>query len=474
MVWLFSRETTDLETGPVIRLFKIYYPIRTLILVVGEIVIVVVSFLLGTMLRYREDSYLVLNFEYGYYKIIAVTALVVLLAHWFDLYNPASFDDKGELYFRLLLIPGLLSLGLAVAAVAFHGFMLGNSSFLLGLTILTLALLAWRSAYSWLARQPYLRERVYILGTGERAQRLIDGLQARSELGVDVVGWTGEIDGVLTRDRVASHLRQVSEDQSVHRVIVAMQDRRDAMPMGELLQLRLQGAVHIEEATSWLEKISGKIEVEQLYPSWIIFAKGFRFSESFRLVRRLVNLTAGLIGLVLAAPLLPFIVIAIMTDSPGPALYRQKRVGRGGKTFYCYKFRTMRQDAEADIGPTWADDDDPRITRIGRFLRLTRLDEIPQLWCVLKGDMAFVGPRPERPEFVEWLTREIPYYGVRHLVRPGITGWAQIQYKYGNTVQDAKEKLQYDLFYIKNASIGLDVFIMFQTIKIVLLHRGAR
>jgi len=192
------------------------------------------------------------------------------------------------------------------------------------------------------------------------------------------------------------------------------------------------------------------------------------------MARRLLNFMVGLISLLLTAPLIPFIVLAIKLDSGGPALYRQKRVGRGGKIFYCYKFRSMRRDAEADIGPTWADDDDPRITRVGRLLRVSRLDEIPQLWCVLKGDMAFVGPRPERPEFVEWLTTEIPYYKVRHLVRPGITGWAQIKYKYGNTVQDAKEKLQYDLFYIKNASIGLDILVMFQTIKILLLRRGGQ
>ena len=178
--------------------------------------------------------------------------------------------------------------------------------------------------------------------------------------------------------------------------------------------------------------------------------------------------------LVLVLPIVPLVILAIKLGSPGPVLYRQKRVGRGGTIFYCYKFRTMRKDAEADTGPTWADDDDPRITSIGRILRLTRLDEIPQLWCVLKGDMAFVGPRPERPEFVERLTREIPFYPVRHVVRPGITGWAQIRYKYGNTVEDARQKLQYDLFYIKNASLGLDLLIMFQTIKIVLLGRGAQ
>ena len=178
--------------------------------------------------------------------------------------------------------------------------------------------------------------------------------------------------------------------------------------------------------------------------------------------------------LLVVLPVIPFVLLAIKLDSKGPVLYRQKRVGRGGVTFYCYKFRTMRQDAEVDTGPTWAGDDDPRITRTGKFLRSSRLDEIPQLWCVLKGDMAFVGPRPERPEFVEWLTEGIPYYPVRHVVRPGITGWAQVKYKYGNTQEDAKQKLQYDLYYIKNGSLGLDLMIMFQTVKTVLLGRGAQ
>jgi exopolysaccharide biosynthesis polyprenyl glycosylphosphotransferase len=192
------------------------------------------------------------------------------------------------------------------------------------------------------------------------------------------------------------------------------------------------------------------------------------------MMKRVLSSVAAFVLLLVVLPVIPFVCLAIKLDSSGPILYRQKRVGRGGITFYCFKFRTMRQDAEADTGPTWAGDNDPRITRTGRFLRSSRLDEIPQLWNVFKGDMAFVGPRPERPEFVEWLTRELPYYPVRHVVRPGITGWAQVRYKYGNTVEDAKEKLQYDLFYIKNASIGLDLLIMFQTVKIVLLGRGAQ
>jgi sugar transferase (PEP-CTERM system associated) len=292
-------------------------------------------------------------------------------------------------------------------------------------------------------------------------------------LGIEVVGTTGDIEGELTRETVASHLVSLAHSRRVHRVIVAMEDRRSRLPVEELLALRLAG-VQVEEATSWLEKISGRIEVDHLYPSWLIFTDGFQLSAFGRIFRRTLNLSAALVGLVLALPLLPLIALAIKLDSPGPVLYRQQRVGRGGKVFYCYKFRTMRRDAEADTGATWAADNDPRITRVGKFLRLSRLDEIPQLWCVLKGDMQFVGPRPERPEFVEWLTKEIPYYGVRHAVRPGITGWAQVQYKYGNTLEDAREKLQYDLFYIKNASVGLDVLIMFQTVKIVTLGRGAR
>jgi sugar transferase (PEP-CTERM system associated) len=324
-----------------------------------------------------------------------------------------------------------------------------------------------------MVKRPFLRERVYVLGTGERAERLVNGLRQRSTLGVEVVGWTGGVEGELTRESVASDLVDTARLQGVHRVIVAMPNRRGTLPVEELLDLRMGGVV-VEEATSWLERISGRIEVDQLYPSWLIFTEGFRFSAFFRMVRRVLNFCVALLALVVSFPLLPFIVLAVKLGSPGPVLYRQQRVGRRGKIFYCYKFRTMRRDAEADTGATWATDNDPRITRVGKFLRSSRLDEIPQLWCVLKGDMHFVGPRPERPEFVEWLSKEIPYYGVRHVVRPGITGWAQVQYKYGNTLADAREKLQYDLFYIKNASIGLDMMIMFQTIKIVTLGRGGQ
>jgi sugar transferase (PEP-CTERM system associated) len=366
-----------------------------------------------------------------------------------------------------------VALALAAVGFIFPRSLPGHGSSLIGLIILTFSLFLWRGAHAWLAQRPYLRERVYVLGTGERAQRLVNGLRTRSELGVEVAGWSGNLEGAVTRESIASHLMELAGPGEIHRVIVAMPDRRGTFPGNELLKLRLQG-VKIEEATSWLEKISGRIEVEQLNPSWLLFAEGFRVSAGFSLVRRLASFFASAVLLIIVLPVIPFVILAIKLDSAGAVLYRQKRVGRGGVIFHCHKFRTMRKDAEADTGATWADDDDPRITRVGRFLRTSRLDEIPQLWNVLRGDMGFVGPRPERPEFVEWLSRDIPFYPLRHTVSPGITGWAQIRYKYGNTREDAKEKLQYDLYYIKNMSLGLDLLIMFQTIKIVMLGRGAQ
>jgi len=466
----------------VIRLFKVYYPVRTLVLLAVETLIVWMSFVLGTMVRNGQDWQLLLNnelfIEGGFIKIFAVTAIVLLFSYGLDLYDSSTLGGESDQAVRLFMVLGLVALSLSGVVAVYHRFLPGHEflpreSALVSFIILTFTLLGWRYAYSWLTQQHYFRERVYVLGTGDRAQRLVDGLQKRSELGVEVVGWTGNIQGELTRDGVAAHLIGIATEKGVHRVIVAMLDRRGTLPVEELLDMRLAG-VKIEEATSWLEKISGRIEVEQLYPSWLIFTDGFRSSSFFGMVRGALSFSVALIGLMMALPLLPFIYLAVKLDSPGPALYRQQRVGRGNSRFTCYKFRTMRQDAEADTGATWATDDDPRITRVGKFLRTSRLDEIPQLWCVLKGDMHFVGPRPERPEFVDWLSRTIPYYGVRHMVKPGITGWAQVQYKYGNTIDDAREKLQYDLFYIKNAAVGLDLLILFQTIKIVLLGRGAQ
>jgi sugar transferase (PEP-CTERM system associated) len=464
-----------------IRLFNVYIPVRTLVLLIGEALIVWSSFLLGVWLVRQQDTYIALFYEHGFYKILGVTLLVLLCSHWFDLHDTAPLNTKGELYFRLLMVPGLLALILAVVASIKPDYLLGvgpsdvgrYGPSEIGLVILTVALFGWRFGFTWLIQLPILVERVYVLGTGERAQRVVLGLRQNPEIGVEIASWTGKMEGAVTRDSVAAHLMEVVHKQKVHRVIVAMPDRRGTIPMTELLELRMQG-VQIEEATSWLEKISGKIEVEELSPSWLVFGQGFRRSTAFILVRRVVSVIISLIGLILALPLIPLITLAIRLDSKGPVFYTQTRVGKAGRVFKVVKFRTMRDDAEAASGPKWAGDNDPRVTRVGKFLRSSRLDEIPQLWCVLKGDMAFVGPRPERPEFIEWLSKEIPFYFVRHMVRPGLTGWAQVKYKYGSTVADSREKLQYDLFYIKNASIGLDLLIMFLTVKTVLLRRGAQ
>lgn len=457
-----------------IRLFNVYYPVRVLVLLLGEALIVGFSFVLATL--WNVESMLQFNnalfIDGGYLRILGLTGVVLLLSHGFDLYDTSHIGVRLDQAFRILFVLGTVAIVLGIVVRFVPGFLPGNNSAVVGVLILTVALFCWRSAYSWLVCLPFFCERVYILGTGDRAFRLVKGLR-RPGLGIEVVGWTGNIEGELSLEKVASDLVGLAKEKGVHRVIVAMPDRRGTIPVQALLELRM-GGVKIEEATDWLEKISGRIEVEHLYPSWFIFAGGFRLTTVKRIMRRIMNFTAALIGLAFALPLLPFIALAVKLGSKGPVLYRQQRVGRGGEVFHCYKFRTMRQDAEADTGATWATDDDPRITRVGKILRSSRLDEIPQLWCVLKGDMHFVGPRPERPEFVEWLSREIPYYGMRHIVRPGITGWAQVSYKYGNTLDDAREKLQYDLFYIKNASLGLDLLIFFQTIKIVLLGRGAK
>ena len=213
-----------------------------------------------------------------------------------------------------------------------------------------------------------------------------------------------------------------------------------------------------------MERLSGRLPLDGLYPSTLIFAEGFRVRPSQQLLRRILSFAVSLVALLICLPFIPFIMLAVRLSSPGPIFFRQTRVGQFGRLFTAYKFRTMRQDAEVN-GAVWAKANDPRVTRIGRFMRKTRLDEIPQLWNVLRGDMAFVGPRPERPEFVQWLSREISFYDLRHMIRPGLTGWAQVRFQYGASLEETKRKLEYDLYYIKHQSIGLDLLIMFETIR---------
>jgi sugar transferase (PEP-CTERM system associated) len=259
----------------------------------------------------------------------------------------------------------------------------------------------------------------------------------------------------------------------VDRVVVSLTDARGKLPMEKLLEMKLDG-VTFDHLASVYEEYMGKIAVENLRPSWLIFSSGFRKSRILAACKRVVDLVASGMGLVVTLPLMAAIALAIRLTSSGPVMYHQRRVGRLGRIFTVHKFRTMRTDAEATTGPVWASKEgDARVTPIGRWLRRMRLDELPQFWNVLKGEMSLVGPRPERPEFVEDLTRAIPYYGQRHVVRPGVTGWAQVRYTYGASTEDALQKLQYDLYYIKNSSLALDLFIIFDTIKTVIRRKGA-
>jgi sugar transferase (PEP-CTERM system associated) len=457
-----------------VRLFHVYYPVRTLVLLAGEAVIVCLSFLIAALIRFGPDSFLVLNYEQGLYKILAITIFVLVCSHYFDLYSPQRLTSRSETWFRVFMVLGTSSFSLAAIGYYFPGFMLGRHVDLFGLIILTGTLLLWRGVYAWLLQQPYLCERVFVLGSSERARRVVDAIRTRKDLGMEVVGWAGAFGDVGSdRESLAAAIRGLIGKSRVDRVIVAVADRRNTLPVRELLDLRLN-AVKVEDASAVLEQISGKISVENLHPSSLIYSEGFRQGTGFLLVRRVVSFVIAAAALAICCPLIPLIALAIRLSSPGPVMFRQQRVGRRGEVFTLYKFRTMAQDAEATTGAVWAEKDDPRITKVGKFLRATRLDEIPQLWNVLLGDMGFVGPRPERPEFVQWLEEKIPYYNLRHILRPGITGWAQVRYRYGASIAEAQEKLQYDLYYIKHLSLALDLLIMFETIKTIIHRRGAQ
>jgi sugar transferase (PEP-CTERM system associated) len=455
----------------VIRLFQVYFPARTIVLVTGEYLLVVGSFLLAVLLRLGPDASLALVYEHGLYKIVATGFVLILAAHYFDLYSPQNITSASEAYFRLLTTLGLLSFLIATATYFYPRYEIAQNVYLWGLVLTTASLLAWRSAYTAIIRVPWLREHIYVIGSRIKTNVVARNIIERPDLGLDVAGVIAVDD--CDSEQFTEKISSLLSNRRIGRVVLAFSDRRGAMPVRELLTLRLHG-IKVEEASGLLEKISGKMQIEDLRPSSLLFSEGFRLNTTFLLFRRLLSRTAALVLLLICLPMIPFIMLAIKLDSRGPVFYKQRRVGRRGRTFNVVKFRTMRTDAESTSGPKWAQKNDPRVTGVGKFLRKSRIDEIPQLWNVLRNDMGFIGPRPERPEFVEMLEKEIPYYQLRHIIAPGVTGWAQIKYPYGSTLEDAKEKLQYDLYYIKHMSYALDLFIMFQTIKTVLLRRGAQ
>jgi sugar transferase (PEP-CTERM system associated) len=463
----------------VIKLFDAYVPGRTVLLVVTETLIIFLAMVAAVFLRFGLDAELVLNYQRGFLKVVIISALCMICLYYFDLYDSIVLTNPRDVLTRLIVVLGAVCLLVAVACYVYPPFQLGRGIFLIGVVLAGISLTATREVFFALNRSLRFADLGILLGDGPLARSLATEIVSRHELGIRLVGYVGMSTG--TKFNISGlpflgnpkDLAALISEKRIKRVIVALQDRRSTLPVRELLDLRLKG-FQIDDGGRLLERISGKIEVDQLSPSWLIFSDGFRLHPVVLVVQRLMAIVVSLFLLVTVLPLIPLVALLVKLTSPGPVFYRQKRVGRNGTIFYCYKFRTMRADAEADTGATWASDSDPRITSVGRFLRLTRLDEVPQLWNVFRGDMNFVGPRPERPEFDSWLKQEIPYYYLRQITRPGITGWAQINCGYGASLEQSKEKMRYDLYYIKNMSLSLDLLIIFQTIKTVIFGRGAR
>jgi len=376
----------------------------------------------------------------------------------------------------------LVAISLGVIALSFLDFLIAGQNFwrstlAYAMVLASVLLMINRIILGSLLGSSAFRRRVLVLGDGERARRLRD-LGNRPESGFALVSFLGMNEGVQQVEEAIPRgaIHNVStfvENLGVSEVVLALEERRNALPLKDLLRIKTAG-VHVNEFSSFLERETGRVDLDTLNPSWLIFSDGF---SSGRMVssasKRVFDIAASALLLVLTAPIVLVFAILIKLDSKGPAFFRQTRVGLYGQDFDVIKLRSMRSDAEAD-GAKWASKDDPRVTRIGRFIRKVRIDELPQAWSVLKGEMSFVGPRPERPEFVADLEEQLPYYAERHMVKPGITGWAQINYPYGASISDSRHKLEYDLYYAKNYTPFLDLLIILQTLRVVLWHEGAR
>jgi sugar transferase (PEP-CTERM system associated) len=457
-----------------IRFLNVYYPTRTVVLLLCEACIVSGCFLAATWMTQGDQTIFMLQLQYGLLKIGIITVVSLILSYYFDLYEPTIVSGRLQIYFRILLVLGFDCFLLSAALLVDPDVSIGPHIYVYGFALLAPALILMRRGYEWVIGRKVFRERIYVLGAGDYARSIVDTIRSRPDLGMEVVDWQDVQLEPAERKKVwIEALEKIGAAKlPVHRIIVAMESRRGELPVQELLTLRFQG-ITVEEDGTLRERLYGKIQLDGLRPSNFLYSEGFRIRASQQFTRQVVSIVAAACGLLTFLPFFPLVALAVKLSSKGPLFFRQQRVGMGGRVFGVIKFRTMFTDAEAG-GAKWATKNDPRVTKVGMFLRKTRIDEIPQLWNVLRGDMGFVGPRPERPEFVNWLTEELPFYYLRTLIRPGLTGWAQVRYGYGATLAETKQKLEYDLYYIKHMSLGLDLLIMFETIKTILRRRGAQ
>jgi len=455
------------------QLFNRYVSTRSLMVFAGEVCLIFGSVALAAFFQKTP------NLTANLWKIALVTLICQLCLYYNDFYDMTVVHSNRELVVRLLQAAGAASIMLAALYFLQPDLMIGNGIFVSALFVFLVAILGWRLAFNHVTGSLKLQERILFVGTGDTAKKVARQILDQHDFAYRIIGFIDD-DPARIGERIVNpaivgtpdDIDRLVAQHHIDRIVVGLSDRRGKLPVEELLRAKMAG-IRVEDATTTYERVTGKILIDDLRPSWLIFSDGFRVSRVTRLMKRTIDLTLALAMAVVALPLMALTALVVWLDDGGPVLYRQERVGENGRTFVLSKFRSMRKDAEKGGQPIWAKDGDDRVTRVGRVIRKTRLDELPQLWNVIRGDMSFVGPRPERPFFVEQLSRAIPFYQQRHAVKPGLTGWAQVKYRYGSSLEDAMEKLRYDLYYIKHLSVFFDLTIVFDTVKVVLFRKGA-
>jgi len=449
-------------------LFNRYVSTRSLTVFAGELLLIFGSVALAAAFQSTPD--LAANL----WKVALVTLICQLCLYYNDFYDLTLVHSSRELIVRLLQAAGAASIILAALYFAEPDLMIGNGIYVSALFVFLVAILGWRLVFNQVTGSLRLEERVLFVGTGDTARKVARQILDQHDFAYRVIGFIDD-DASRIGERIVnpaivgtpSDMERLIAQHHIDRIVVGLSDRRGKLPVQELLRAKMAG-VRVEDATTTYERVTGKILIDDLRPSWLIFSDGFRVSRVTRLMKRTIDLVLSLALATLTLPLMLITALLVMLEDGRPVLYRQERVGENGRTFVLSKFRSMRKDAEKGGQPIWAKDGDDRITRVGRFIRKTRLDELPQLYNVLRGDMSFVGPRPERPFFVEQLSQEIPFYQQRHAVKPGLTGWAQVKYRYAGTEAETLEKLQYEFFYLRRQSLALDLRIIGRTVRSVL------
>jgi sugar transferase (PEP-CTERM system associated) len=476
-----------------VRVFNQYVAVKSLLLMALETLLILLALVAAARLRFA--GYPVQFAHYtslpSFARATGVFVLVFQICFYYcDFYDLAATATPGQQIAALLESVGAACLLLGLIYYVAPPLAIGQGVLFISALLLAGLVLVSRLALDKVWSAAALQERVAILGAGELGSRVALEMARRGDLAVHLAGFlegksTGGAAGGGAAAAPARHvfgypilgkmedLEIIASTHALSRIVVAMEDRRGQLPISQLVKLRVQG-LRIEDAHAAIASLTGRVCLDTVRPSWFVFSEGFHRSRINLILKRSLDLALGIVGFVLAAPLMLVLSAAIRLDSKGPVIYRQKRVGLAGRTFDVLKFRSMRADAEAQSGIQWAAEGDSRVTRVGRFIRKYRLDELPQFVNVIRGEMSFVGPRPERPVFVAQLRQAISYYDERNSVRPGITGWAQVQYRYGSSVYDAARKLEYDLFYLKNMSLLFDLLIVLKTVRIVLTGSGGR